>query len=136
TEALPNAMICFSSRGRLYWLKVYQLPQASRGARGRPIVNLLPLEENERITAILPVKEYAEDKFIVMATAGGLVKKTALTEFSRPRANAIIAVNLRDDDELIGVDITEGNNEIMLFSAQGRVVRFDENAVRAMGRTA
>ena len=107
-------------------MKVYQLPQASRGARGRPIVNLLPLEENERITAILPVKEYAEDKFIVMATAGGLVKKTALTEFSRPRANGIIAVNLRDDDELIGVDITEGNNEIMLFSAQGRVVRFDE----------
>ncbi|MEH8026871.1 DNA topoisomerase (ATP-hydrolyzing) subunit A [Gallibacterium anatis] len=131
-----DTILCFSSRGRLYWLKVYQLPQASRGARGRPIVNLLPLEENERITAILPVKEYAEDKFIVMATAGGLVKKTALTEFSRPRANGIIAVNLRDDDELIGVDITEGNNEIMLFSAQGRVVRFDENAVRAMGRTA
>lgn len=131
-----DTILCFSSRGRLYWLKVYQLPQASRGARGRPIVNLLPLEENERITAILPVKEYAEDKFIVMATAGGLVKKTALTEFSRPRANGIIAVNLRDDDELIGVDITEGNNEIMLFSAQGRVVRFDENSVRAMGRTA
>lgn len=131
-----DTILCFSSRGRLYWLKVYQLPQASRGARGRPIVNLLPLEENERITAILPVNEYAEDKYVVMATAGGLVKKTALTEFSRPRANGIIAVNLKDDDELIGVDITEGNNEIMIFSAQGRVVRFDENAVRAMGRTA
>lgn len=131
-----DTILCFSSRGRLYWLKVYQLPQASRGARGRPIVNLLPLEENERITAILPVNEYADDKYIVMATAGGIVKKTALTEFSRPRANGIIAVNLRDEDELIGVDITQGDNEIMLFSAQGRVVRFDENAVRAMGRTA
>ena len=131
-----DTILCFSSRGRLYWLKVYQLPQASRGSRGRPIINLLPLEENERITAILPVKEYSDDKYIVMATAGGLVKKTALTEFSRPRASGIIAVNLKDDDELIGVDITEGNNEIMLFSAQGRVVRFHENAVRAMGRTA
>lgn len=131
-----DTILCFSSRGRLYWLKVYQLPQASRGARGRPIINILPLEPNERITAILPVSAYEEDKFVVMATAGGIVKKTALTEFSRPRANGIIAVNLRDEDELIGVDITNGNNEIMLFSAQGRVVRFDENAVRAMGRSA
>ncbi|TDQ56957.1 DNA gyrase subunit A [Mesocricetibacter intestinalis] len=131
-----DTILCFSSRGRLYWLKVYQLPQASRGSRGRPIVNILPLEENERITAILPVAAYDEDKFVLMATAGGIVKKTALTEFSRPRANGIIAVNLREEDELIGVDITDGNNEIMLFSAQGRVVRFNENAVRAMGRTA
>ncbi|HBO39160.1 MAG TPA: DNA gyrase subunit A, partial [Pasteurellaceae bacterium] len=131
-----DTILCFSSRGRLYWLKVYQLPQASRGARGRPIVNILPLEENERITAILPVAAYDENKFVIMATAGGIVKKTALTEFSRPRANGIIAVNLRDEDELIGVDITEGNNEIMLFSSQGRVVRFSETAVRAMGRTA
>ncbi|PJG85848.1 DNA topoisomerase (ATP-hydrolyzing) subunit A [Conservatibacter flavescens] len=131
-----DTILCFSSRGRLYWLKVYQLPQASRGARGRPIVNILPLEENERITAILPISEYAEDQFVVMATAGGIVKKTALTEFSRPRANGIIAVNLRDEDELIGVDITNGSNEIMLFSSQGRVVRFAESAVRAMGRTA
>ncbi|MGQ0285908.1 DNA topoisomerase (ATP-hydrolyzing) subunit A [Pasteurellaceae bacterium 22721_9_1] len=131
-----DTILCFSSRGRLYWLKVYQLPQASRGSRGRPIVNILPLEENERITAILPVANYDEDKFVVMATAGGIVKKTALTEFSRPRSNGIIALNLRDEDELIGVDITDGSNEIMLFSAQGRVVRFSENAVRAMGRTA
>ncbi|TCP97631.1 DNA gyrase subunit A [Cricetibacter osteomyelitidis] len=131
-----DTILCFSSRGRLYWLKVYQLPQASRGARGRPIVNILPLETNERITAILPISDYAEDKFVLMATAGGIVKKTALTEFSRPRANGIIAVNLRDEDELIGVDITDGSNEIMLFSSQGRVVRFSEQSVRAMGRTA
>ena len=131
-----DTILCFSSRGRLYWLKVYQLPQASRGARGRPIVNILPLQENERITAILPVSAYEEDKFVVMATAGGIVKKIALTEFSRPRSNGIIALNLRDEDELIGVDITNSSNEIMLFSSQGRVVRFAENAVRAMGRLA
>ena len=131
-----DTILCFSSRGRLYWLKVYQLPQASRGSRGRPIVNILPLEANERITAILPVTAYEEDKFVIMATAGGIVKKTALTEFSRPRSNGIIAVNLRDEDELIGVDITDGSNEIMLFSAQGRVVRFNESAVRPMSRQA
>ena len=102
-----DTILCFSSRGRLYWLKVYQLPQASRGSRGRPIVNILPLEENERITAILPISAYEENKFVLMATAGGIVKKTALTEFSRPRSNGIIAVNLRDEDELIGVDITD-----------------------------
>lgn len=131
-----DTILCFSSRGRIYWLKVYQLPQASRGSRGRPIVNILPLNENERITAILPVTAYEEDKFVVMATAGGIVKKIALTEFSRPRSSGIIALNLRDEDELIGVDITDGNNEIMLFSSQGRVVRFSESAVRAMGRLA
>ena len=131
-----DTILCLSSRGRLYWLKVYQLPQASRGSRGRPIVNILPLEENERITAILPISAYEENKFVLMATAGGIVKKTALTEFSRPRSNGIIAVNLRDEDELIGVDITDGSNEIMLFSAQGRVVRFNENAVRPMSRQA
>ena len=131
-----DTILCFSSRGRLYWLKVYQLPQASRGSRGRPIVNILPLNENERITAILPVTAYEEDKFVVMATAGGIVKKITLTEFSRPRSSGIIALNLRDEDELIGVDITDGNNEIMLFSSQGRVVRFSESAVRAMGRLA
>ncbi|MFQ1048668.1 DNA topoisomerase (ATP-hydrolyzing) subunit A [Avibacterium paragallinarum] len=131
-----DTILCFSSRGRLYWLKVYQLPQASRGARGRPIVNILPLDENERITAILPISAYEENKFVVMATAGGIVKKIALTEFSRPRSSGIIALNLRDEDELIGVDITNGNDEIMLFSSQGRVVRFAESAVRPMGRTA
>ena len=131
-----DTILCFSSRGRLYWLTVYQLPQASRGSRGRPIVNILPLNENERITAILPITTYEDNKFVIMATAGGMVKKIALTEFSRPRSSGIIALNLRDEDELIGVDITDGNNEIMLFSSQGRVVRFDENAVRAMGRAA
>ncbi len=131
-----DTILCFSSRGRLYWLKVYQLPQASRGARGRPIVNILPLEENERITAILPITDYDPDKFVVMATAAGVVKKIALTEFSRPRGNGINAINLRDNDELIGVDITDGSNEIMLFSSQGRAVRFKESLVRAMGRNA
>ena len=121
-----DTILCFSNRGRMYWLKVFQLPLASRTARGRPIVNILPLEDNERITAILPVREYEEDKFIFMATASGTVKKTRLTEYSRPRANGIIAINLRDDDTLIGVDITNGNNDIMLFSDAGKVVRFNE----------
>lgn len=131
-----DTILCFSSRGRLYWMKVYQLPEATRGARGRPIVNLLPLEENERITAILPVKSYDDGLSIFMATANGTVKKTALTEFSRPRSAGIIAVNLNEGDELIGVDLTDGNNEIMLFSAEGKVVRFPESQVRAVGRNA
>ena len=113
-----------------------QLPEASRGARGRPIVNLLPLEADERITAILPVREYEEGVNVFMATASGTVKKTALTEFSRPRSAGIIAVNLNEGDELIGVDLTSGQDEVMLFSAAGKVVRFKEDAVRAMGRTA
>jgi DNA gyrase subunit A len=149
-------ILCFSTRGRLYWLKVYQLPLASRNARGRPIVNILPLEENERITAILPIQEFEEGKFVLMATANGTVKKTALTSYSRPRANGIIAVNLNDGDELIGVDITHGDDDIMLFSDAGKVVRFNEKqreadtgnvkidpetgeellALRPMGRTA
>ncbi|MGR2766897.1 DNA topoisomerase (ATP-hydrolyzing) subunit A [Photobacterium ganghwense] len=131
-----DTILCFSSRGRMYWLKVYQLPQASRTARGKPIVNILPLEEGERITAILPVKEYEENKFIFMATADGTVKKTPLTDFSRPRSAGIIAVNLRDGDSLIGVDITAGGDDIMLFSKAGKVVRFSEEQVRGMGRTA
>jgi len=151
-----DTILCFSNRGKLYWLKVYQLPLASRTARGRPIVNLLPLEEDERITAILPVREYEDDKFIIMATASGTVKKTPLTAYSNQRANGIIALNLRDDDTLIGVDITNGENDIMLFSDEGKVVRFNEkardsetgevkldpetgeeiHALRAMGRTA
>ncbi len=129
-------ILCFSTRGKTYRLKVYQLPLASRTARGKPIVNLLPLEDNERITAILPVTEFSEDKFIFMATGDGTVKKTSLDQFSNVRANGLIAVNLRDDDSLIGVDITDGNNEIMLFSKFGKVVRFNEQQVRAMGRTA
>lgn len=129
-------ILCFSTRGRLYWLKVYQLPLASRNARGRPIVNILPLEEGERITAILPIQEFEAGKHVLMATRKGTVKKTELTEYSRPRANGIIAVNLNDGDELIGVDLTDGSNEIMLFSDAGKVVRFSEAQVRAMGRTA
>lgn len=129
-------ILCFSTRGRLYWLKVYQLPLASRNARGRPIVNILPLEENERITAILPIKEFEAGKYVFMATANGSVKKTELIHYSRPRANGIIAVNLNDGDELIGVDLTDGTCEIMLFSNAGKVVRFSEDQVRPMGRTA
>jgi DNA gyrase subunit A len=149
-------ILCFSTRGRLYWLKVYQLPLASRNARGRPIVNILPLEEKERITAILPIKEFEEGKYVLMATANGTVKKTPLTQYSRPRSNGIIAVNLNEGDELIGVDITNGSNDIMLFSDAGKVVRFNEKqrdaetgevkidaetgeellALRPMGRTA
>ncbi len=121
-----DTILCFSNRGKLYWLKVFQLPLASRTSRGRPIVNILPLEQDERITAILPVREYEEDKFIIMATASGTVKKTALTAYSNQRANGIIALNLREDDTLIGVDITDGNNDIMLFSDAGKVVRFNE----------
>ncbi|OCQ53923.1 DNA gyrase subunit A [Photorhabdus australis subsp. thailandensis] len=131
-----DTILCFSSRGRLYWMKVYQLPEASRSARGRPIVNLLPLEQNERITAILPVREYEDGLYVFMATASGTVKKTALQDFSRPRSAGILAVNLNEGDELIGVDLTDGSNEVMLFSAEGKVVRFEEDAVRAMGRTA
>jgi DNA gyrase subunit A len=121
-----DTILCFSDRGKLYWLKVFQLPLASRTARGRPIVNILPLETGERITAILPVREYEEDKFIIMATASGTVKKTALTAYKNQRANGIIALNLRDDDTLIGVAITDGYNDIMLFSDAGKVVRFNE----------
>ncbi|MCE7553901.1 DNA topoisomerase (ATP-hydrolyzing) subunit A [Aliivibrio fischeri] len=129
-------ILCFSTRGKAYSLKVFQLPQASRTARGKPIVNILPLEEGERITAILPVSEYSEDKFIFMATGDGTVKKTSLDQFAKVRANGLIAVNLREDDSLIGVDITDGSSEIMLFSKAGKVVRFNEEQVRGMGRTA
>ncbi|WP_081297958.1 DNA topoisomerase (ATP-hydrolyzing) subunit A [Gilliamella sp. Occ3-1] len=164
-----DTILCFSSRGRLYWMKVYQLPEASRGSRGRPIINLLPLEENERITAILPVREFDDEHCVFMATAQGTVKKTSLIEFSRPRSGGIIAINLRDDDELIGVDLTSNDpsaivddeelyddaiveeidseddnligeisttEDIMLFSANGKVVRFPANKIRCMGRTA
>ena len=121
-----DTILCFSTRGRLYWLKTFQLPLASRQARGRPIVNILPLEEGERITAILPVRDYEDDKFVFMATANGTVKKTALSAYSRPRTSGLIAINLNDDNELIGVQITNGENEIMLFSDAGKVVRFKE----------
>jgi DNA gyrase subunit A len=131
-----DTLLCFSTRGKVYWQKVYQLPIGSRTARGRPMINLLPLEENERITAILPVREYPEDQFIFFATASGKVKRTSLSNFSRPRANGIIALDLRDEDSLIGVQLTEGKSDMMLFTRAGKGIRIDENDVRAMGRTA
>jgi len=131
-----DTILCFSSRGKVYWLKVYELPQAGRGARGKPIVNLLPLEGDERINAVLPIREFTEDHYVFMATANGTVKKTALSDFSRPRASGIIAIDLRDNDYLIDVAITDGSQDIMLFSDAGKVIRFGENDVRAMGRTA
>ena len=126
-----DTILCFSTRGKVYWLKVYNLPEASRAARGRPIVNLLPLDENERITAILPVKSYDDDKYVFFATAFGTVKKTELSAFSRPLSSGIRAITLKDGDELIGVDITDGSNEIMLFSDAGKVVRFAEGYSRS-----
>ncbi len=131
-----DTLLCFSTRGKVYWQKVYQLPIGSRTARGRPMVNLLPLEENERITAILPVRDYPEDRFIFFATASGKVKRTPLSNFSRPRANGIIALDLRDEDSLIGVQLTDGDSDMMLFSSSGKGIRFSESDVRAMGRTA
>ena len=131
-----DTLLCFSTRGKVYWQKVYQLPIGSRTARGRPMINLLPLEENERITAILPVREYPEDQFIFFATASGKVKRTSLSNFSRPRANGIIALDLRDEDSLIGVQLTDGGSDLMLFTSAGKGIRIDENDVRAMGRTA
>jgi len=131
-----DTILCFSSRGRVYWLKVYELPQAGRNARGKPIVNLLPLEQDERINAILPIREYDENKYVFMATSNGTVKKTRLTDFSRPRASGIIAVDLRDDDTLVGVAITDGGQDVMLFTSAGKAVRFSEEKVRPMGRTA
>ncbi len=131
-----DTLLCFSSRGKVYWLKVYQIPQASFGSRGRPIVNLLPLEADERITTVLAVKEYDDDHFVFFATRNGTVKKTPLSAFSRPRTNGIIALELRDDDRLIGAGLTDGNQDIMLFSSAGKAIRFAEKDVRPMGRTA
>ncbi len=125
-----DTVLCFSTLGKVYWLKVYQIPEASRTARGRPIINLLPLDESERITAILPVKSYDDDKYVFFATAIGTVKKTALSAFSRPLSSGIRAITLKEGDELIGVDITDGSNEIMLFSDAGKVVRFAEGNSR------
>ncbi|HEY7642394.1 MAG TPA: DNA gyrase C-terminal beta-propeller domain-containing protein, partial [Steroidobacteraceae bacterium] len=131
-----DTLLCFSSTGKMYWLKVYQLPQASRGSRGKPIVNLLPLQENERITAVLPIHEFEENKFVFMATAQGTIKKTSLEAFSRPRQAGIIAIELEAGDRLVGVDITDGHRQIILCSSGGKAIRFDENDVRPMGRTA
>ena len=129
-------ILCFSNRGRVYWIKVYSVPQGSRISRGKPIVNLLPIQDGEKITALLPVKEFDDNHFVFMATAQGTVKKTPLSEFSRPRTSGIIAVNLDDGDYLIGVDITDGKHDVMLFSDGGKAVRFEESDVRPMGRGA
>jgi len=129
-------ILCFSNRGRMYWLKVYNVPQGGRASRGKPIVNMLPLTEGEKINTLLPVKTFDEDHYVFMATANGTVKKTPLTEFSRPRTAGIIAVDLGDKDYLIGAAITDGRHDVMLVSDGGKAVRFDENDVRPMGRTA
>ncbi len=129
-------LLCFSSRGRLYWLKVYEVPQGSRTSRGKPTVNLVPLEEGEKITAVVPVKEFDENHYVFMATAQGTVKKTALAEFSRPRPSGIIAVSLGQDDYLIGAALTDGGCDVMLFSSEGKAIRFAESDVRPMGRQA
>jgi DNA gyrase subunit A len=129
-------ILCFSNRGRVYWLKVYNVPQGGRVSRGKPIVNLVPLLEHEKITAILPVKEFVDDRFVFMATAHGTVKKTPLSEFSRPRPSGIIAVDLDDGDFLIGAALTDGKHDVMLFSSGGKAVRFEETDVRPMGRGA
>ena len=131
-----DTLLCFSSRGKLYWLKVYQIPQSSRAARGKPIVNLLPLEKDEKINTILPIREYEDNKFVFMATTNGTVKKTPLKEFSRQRANGIIAIDLREDNHLVSADITDGTKDVILFSSFGKATRFNESTVRSMGRTA
>jgi DNA gyrase subunit A len=131
-----DTVLCFSSIGKVYWLKVYQFPQAGRGARGKPIVNLLPLQEGERITAALPVREYSDKHYVLMATKLGTVKKTSLDNFSRPRSSGIIAIELNKSDELVGVAITDGERDAMLFASNGKSIRFREADVRPMGRNA
>ena len=131
-----DTILCFSDRGRLYWLKVWEVPQGTRTSRGKPIVNMFPLTDGEKITVVLPIKQYDEEHFVFMATAMGTVKKTALTEFSNPRKAGIIAVDLDPGDYLIGAAITDGQHDVMLFSDAGKAVRFDENDVRPMGRQA
>jgi DNA gyrase subunit A len=129
-------VLCFSNKGKVYWLKVYEVPQGSRNARGKPIVNLVQMEDGERINAILPVKEFREDRYVFFATQEGVVKKTSLADYSRPRPSGIIAVDLDEGDRLIGVALTDGKHDVMLFSDEGKAVRFDENDVRPMGRGA
>jgi len=129
-------VLCFSNLGKVYWLKVYQIPLGGRNSRGRPMINLLPLEAGERVTSILPVDEYTEGNFIFMATASGTVKKTALTDFARPRSVGLRALELDEGDELVGTAITDGSCDVMLFSSEGKAARFNESEVRAMGRTA
>lgn len=134
--SMHDTILCFSNRGKVYWLKVYQLPQASRISRGRPIVNLLPLSEGEKISAILPVREYHDEHYVFMATQNGTVKKVALTAFARQRSSGLIALDLSENDRLIGVCVTNGKQEVMLFTSTGKSIRFSEEKVRGMGRTA
>jgi DNA gyrase subunit A len=129
-------VLCFSNKGKVYWIKVYEVPQGSRTSRGKPIVNLVQMDEDERINAILPVKEFDEDRFVFFATEQGVVKKTSLSDYSRPRPSGIIAVDLDEGDRLVGVALTDGKHDVMLFSDEGKAVRFDENDVRPMGRGA
>jgi DNA gyrase subunit A len=129
-----TTILCFTNLGKVYWLKVYQIPIAGRNSRGRPVVNLLPLDEGERISSILPVDEYSEDQFVIMATANGTVKKTSLDQYSRPRSVGLRAVDLVEGDHLVGTAIIDGSQDIMLFSSEGKAVRFAETDVRAMGR--
>ncbi len=131
-----DTLLCFSSHGKVYWLKVYQLPEAGRGSRGKPMVNLLPLQDGERINAVLPIREYDENHFVFMATTNGTVKKTPLSAFSRPRTTGIIAVDLEPEDRLVGVALTDGQREIMLCTSGGKAIRFREEEVRPMGREA
>ncbi|NCX12841.1 MAG: DNA gyrase subunit A, partial [Betaproteobacteria bacterium] len=131
-----DMILCFSNRGRVYWLKVWEVPQGSRNARGRPIINMFPLTEAEKITVVLPVKHFDDHHFVFMATALGTVKKTPLTDFSNPRKAGIIAVDLDEGDFLIGAAVTDGAHDVMLFSDAAKAVRFDENDVRPMGRAA
>lgn len=131
-----TTLLLFSSKGKVYWMRTFEIPEASRTSRGRPIVNLLPLDEGEKITAMLPVDEYTEDHFVFMATANGTVKKTPLEQFSRPRTSGLIALALDEGDTLISAAVTDGSREVMLFSDGGKVTRFKETDVRAMGRTA
>ena len=131
-----DTILCFSSLGKVYWLKVYQLPVASRAARGKPFINLLPLEQGERINAMLPVREYSANQYVFMATEAGTVKKTPLKEFQRQRSNGKIAIDLKDNDRLVGVAITDGKQQVLLFSSSGKAVCFPESDVRSMGRMA
>ncbi|HEY5789718.1 MAG TPA: DNA gyrase subunit A [Gammaproteobacteria bacterium] len=131
-----DTILCFSSHGRVYWLKVYELPQASRTARGKPIVNLLPLAEGERIHTILPVRDFGDGRYVLLATRRGTMKKTPLIDYSRPRAGGIIAIDLADGDGLVGAALTDGSQEVMLLSSAGKAVRFAEGEVRSMGRNA
>jgi len=131
-----DTVLCFTSRGKIHWLKVYQLPQASHVSRGKPIVNLLPLEKDERVNAVLPVREFPDDLYVFFATRSGIVKKTPLSEYSRPRANGIWAIDLPENDELVNARLTDGQQDIMLFSSSGKCIRFSESDVRSMGRVA